>query len=98
MLCLHGRTRDQNKQLVGEADWDGIAEVVRQVDVPLIANGGIQNADDIDRCLRHTGGDRLHTHAHCIKLGWPTLICHVHGTVAQHASCFMPYAMMALVK
>ncbi|KAL1526426.1 hypothetical protein AB1Y20_015138 [Prymnesium parvum] len=55
VLCLHGRTRQQNKQLSGGADWDVIAEVVRQVGVPVIANGGIATFEDVERCLKHTG-------------------------------------------
>ena len=55
VLCLHGRTRQQNKQLCGAANWDAIGEVVRQVGIPVIANGGISSADDVDRCLEHTG-------------------------------------------
>lgn len=55
VLCLHGRTVDQNKQLCGGANWDAIAEVARSLSIPVIANGGIATFDDVQRCLEHTG-------------------------------------------
>ncbi len=54
-LAVHGRTREQNKQYCGRADWDAIARVVQAVDVPVIANGGIGSRADVDACLAHTG-------------------------------------------
>ena len=54
-VTLHGRTRTQNKQHCGGADWDAIGEVVRALDVPVIANGGIATRTDVDACLEHTG-------------------------------------------
>ena len=41
VLTVHGRTREQNKQKSGSADWDAIATVVDALGVPVIANGGI---------------------------------------------------------
>ena len=55
VICVHGRTREQKKHLSGGADWSAITEVVRAVDVPVIANGGIATADDVARCLDVTG-------------------------------------------
>lgn len=54
-LCLHGRTRDQNKQYVGAASWDAIRDVVRTLDIPVIANGGIATRKDCEACLEYTG-------------------------------------------
>ncbi|KAG8464453.1 hypothetical protein KFE25_003516 [Diacronema lutheri] len=54
-LTVHGRTREQNKQFVGSADWTAIATVTRALTVPVIANGGIATAADVDACLRETG-------------------------------------------
>jgi nifR3 family TIM-barrel protein len=39
MVTIHGRTRCQFYK--GQADWRAIADVVRAVDVPVIANGDI---------------------------------------------------------
>ena len=51
VLALHGRTREQNKQYCGAADWEAIAEAVRVVSVPVIANGGIGTFADVEACL-----------------------------------------------
>jgi len=55
VLCVHGRTRQQNKQSSGAPDWSAIAALVERLDVPVIANGGIGSRDDADRCLAETG-------------------------------------------
>ena len=55
VLTVHGRTREQNKQKSGSADWDAIATVVDALGVPVIANGGIATRGDVDECLKHTG-------------------------------------------
>jgi tRNA-dihydrouridine synthase 1 len=54
-LTLHGRTREQNKQHAGVADWDAIAQTVQHLGIPVIANGGIATADDVEACFEHTG-------------------------------------------
>ena len=54
-LAVHGRTREQNKQYCGRADWAAIRAVVRAVDIPVIANGGIGSAADAEACLAQTG-------------------------------------------
>ena len=55
VICLHGRTRAQNKHLSGGCDWDAIKEAARVLNVPVVANGGISSADDAAACLAHTG-------------------------------------------
>lgn len=59
MLTIHGRTRLQNKVFTGAANWDCIKQVVDQLGnrVPIIANGGIANMDDVKRCLEYTNVD-----------------------------------------
>jgi len=55
ILCLavHGRTRSDKFR--GQAEYDTIAAIVESVDIPVIANGDIQSADDARRVLRQTG-------------------------------------------
>ena len=43
MITIHGRTRCQFYK--GKADWSAIAEVSQAVDIPVIANGDITNAE-----------------------------------------------------
>ncbi|MCL1824500.1 MAG: tRNA dihydrouridine synthase DusB [Betaproteobacteria bacterium] len=56
-LAIHGRTRAD--QYMGEAEYDTIAEVVRQVGIPVIANGDIHSPEKARDVLDHTGADGL---------------------------------------
>lgn len=59
MLTIHGRNRMQKALKTGKADWDAIKKVVELYGdrVPIIANGGIGNLDDVVECLQYTGVD-----------------------------------------
>ena len=46
-IAVHGRTKDQGYS--GEADWDVIAEVAASVSLPVIGNGDIASARDVER-------------------------------------------------
>jgi tRNA-dihydrouridine synthase B len=52
-LALHPRTRTQMYN--GTANWDEIARVVEALDIPVIGNGDIRNAEDVLAMRRHTG-------------------------------------------
>ncbi|MAC82360.1 MAG: tRNA dihydrouridine synthase DusB [Rhodobacteraceae bacterium] len=53
MVTIHGRTRCQFYK--GRADWAAIANVVDAVDVPVIANGDIVDADTASAALKASG-------------------------------------------
>jgi len=55
VITVHGRTRKQ--MYTGKADWDIIREVKKTVKVPVIANGDIWEAKDVERILKYTGAD-----------------------------------------
>lgn len=59
LLTVHARTRHQNKQATGAADWDRIREVVDLFGhrLPIFANGSIADMLDVQRCFEHTGVD-----------------------------------------
>lgn len=57
MIAVHGRTRAQ--KFVDRADWDAIAEVKQTVSIPVIGNGGVHTASDIERMLQHTRCDAV---------------------------------------
>lgn len=56
-LCIHGRTRQQ--QYSGKADYDAIARVREQLEIPVIANGDIFAGGDAIRILQETGCNSL---------------------------------------
>ena len=53
LIAVHGRTKRQGYD--GRADWDAIAEVCQTVSIPVIGNGDVRAAQDIDRLKSHTG-------------------------------------------
>jgi nifR3 family TIM-barrel protein len=52
-ITLHGRTADQLYS--GTADWSPIARLVEAVDIPVLGNGDIWEADDALRMVADTG-------------------------------------------
>lgn len=57
MITIHGRTRMQFYE--GRADWDRIADVRDAIRIPLVANGDVETADDINGILRRSGADAV---------------------------------------
>lgn len=53
LLAVHGRTKAQGYG--GQADWHAIGEIVAALDIPVIGNGDINTAADIDRMKAATG-------------------------------------------
>lgn len=54
-LALHPRTREQ--RYTGSADWSRVAEVKRQVSIPVIGSGDVKNAADAFLRLHESGAD-----------------------------------------
>ena len=52
-LTVHGRTRVA--MYSGRADWDIIRDVVNAVNIPVIANGDVFEAEDAPKLLKRTG-------------------------------------------
>lgn len=66
VLTIHGRTRDEKGCFVGACDWDMIRRIKehfakKEIPIPIIANGGIENLDDVLRCLEYTKADAVMT-------------------------------------
>ncbi|KAL8274908.1 hypothetical protein Esti_001197 [Eimeria stiedai] len=56
-LTLHGRTRHEKGGDTGIADWGLVRRVKQRLNIPVIANGGVETKEDALRCLRVTGAD-----------------------------------------
>ena len=52
-IAVHGRTRAC--AFKGEAEYETIRDIVREVTIPVIANGDITGPEQADRVLKHTG-------------------------------------------
>lgn len=57
LIALHGRTREQKYNV--PADWDVIGELKQAVEIPVIGNGDVNCAADIDAMKAHTGCDAV---------------------------------------
>lgn len=57
LLTVHGRTRDHNKNTVGPANHAAIRRIKKELDIPVIVNGGISDFKDVQMALEFTGCD-----------------------------------------
>jgi nifR3 family TIM-barrel protein len=57
MIALHARTKMQ--QYGGQADWDAIALLKQTVSIPVVGNGDVTTAADIDRLKAHADCDAV---------------------------------------
>ena len=57
ILTVHGRTRKNLGDKIGDANWDAIRQIKEAVDIPVFANGSIEVFDDVQACIDATGVD-----------------------------------------
>ncbi len=67
-VALHGRTAAQRYS--GTADWDAIATLKQALDVPVLGNGDVWEADDALRMVAHTGVDGVVIGRGCLGRPW----------------------------
>lgn len=67
-IALHGRSVAQAYS--GEADWSRIAELKRAVDIPVLGNGDIWEAEDALRMMAETGCDGVVIGRGCLGRPW----------------------------
>jgi len=67
-VALHARTGEQRYS--GEADWESIAQLKQALDIPVLGNGDIWEADDALRMMRETGCDGVVIGRGCLGRPW----------------------------
>lgn len=72
-ITIHGRTRSQ--MYGGKADWKKIAELKRNIDIPVFANGDITSIETAEKCLEDSQADGIAIGRGV--LGDPTLIARI---------------------
>ena len=57
LLTIHGRVREAKGRQAGFASWSKINSITSLLGskVPILANGGVPNSEDVEPCLRETG-------------------------------------------
>lgn len=56
-ITVHGRTGEKKFGL--QVDYEGIGEIVRQIKIPVVANGGIFKAEDGSNAFKLTGAEAV---------------------------------------
>ena len=85
-VALHGRTAAQRYS--GSADWDAIAALKQALDIPVLGNGDIWEADDAVRMIAQTGVDGVVVGRGC--LGRPWLFADLVAAFAGRSHRVMP--------
>ena len=67
-IALHGRTAQQ--AYAGEADWEPIGELAALLDIPVLGNGDIWEAEDALRMVRQTGAAGVVVGRGCLGRPW----------------------------
>lgn len=57
MITIHARTRSQ--MYSGNADWTKIADLMKEIDIPVFANGDVISIDSAVKCLELSKADGI---------------------------------------
>jgi nifR3 family TIM-barrel protein len=85
-VALHGRTAEQRYS--GRADWAAIAALKQALDVPVLGNGDIWEAQDAARMMAETGADGVVVGRGC--LGRPWLFADLEAALGAPAGAARP--------
>ncbi|HLL65612.1 MAG TPA: tRNA dihydrouridine synthase DusB [Micromonosporaceae bacterium] len=85
-VALHARTAAQRYS--GSADWSAIAALKATLDVPVLGNGDIWEADDALRMIAETGADGVVVGRGC--LGRPWLFADLAAAFAGRSERVLP--------
>jgi nifR3 family TIM-barrel protein len=97
LVAIHPRTKEQ--QYRGKADWEAIARLKQSVNIPVIGNGDIWEADDIDGMKSETGCDAVMIGRGAIGNPWifsrqdklSLTVAQVLAVVRKHAWAMVDY-------
>jgi tRNA-dihydrouridine synthase 1 len=100
LLTIHGRTRNEKGEWTGPANWDTLKKIKEHFAgrVPIIANGGIGDMDDVERCLDYTGCDGVMSSEGVLEN--PALFCRnidSHGNFIDQVRLAREYIALAKV-
>jgi tRNA-dihydrouridine synthase 1 len=100
MLTIHARTRFQKSHLTGAADWNIIRTAVKELGpiVPILANGGIGNWQDVQNCLEFTRADGVMSSEAILEyppLFWPLSDATKINTVISSVELALDYLKLA---
>jgi tRNA-dihydrouridine synthase 1 len=59
ILTVHGRTKEMNKHLVRENNFDMVRRIKEELKIPVFSNGGIATFEEVNRALEITGCDAI---------------------------------------
>ena len=85
-VALHGRTAAQ--RYAGVADWNAIAKLKQALDIPVLGNGDLWEADAALRMVRETGVDGVVVGRGC--LGRPWLFADLAAAFAGRSQRLLP--------
>jgi len=83
-VTVHGRSVEQKH--LGPPDWNKIAQVVDTINVPVIANGGIDNGLIAQKVLLQTGASAVMPGRAILGNPWLVgeILYHLHGKAIEH--------------
>ncbi|KRX06352.1 hypothetical protein PPERSA_04965 [Pseudocohnilembus persalinus] len=58
-LAVHGRTKEEKSHKQKGANWEIIKKIKEMANIPVIANGGIYDFQDVQRCFDKTNVDAV---------------------------------------
>jgi nifR3 family TIM-barrel protein len=85
-VALHGRTAAQRYS--GSADWSALGALKSALDIPVLGNGDLWEADDALRMMRETGVDGVVVGRGC--LGRPWLFADLAAAFAGRSDRVLP--------
>lgn len=91
-VTLHGRTMAQHYS--GAADWDEIGRLVSELDIPVLGNGDLFDAEDAVRMREHTGCAGIVVGRGCQGRPWlfTDLVASSHGSDYKERPAFADVA------